>query len=1499
MPKIVRDGDRNCYRLEEEEDIIGKGQTSLVYKASCVVGYGEGGGSIPGKTYAVKLARESASVHTFKEESELLQEIRRRSGDRFCVEARMGYVEHEPSRPALIMDLVPSDWEIRQHVSKDEAACLSMAEQYVELLEVVHEQIRRTCNDRKVGDFYWNPEYQQLIILDWNVTHPRPPVDPTSPLTPEQDQQKQDDRRRVQTDIANFAGIWYELVTSEDSREVPGMDDPSPPSWAGLARGTRRLIWQALEGAGPRRYTTATVWLEDIRWFREVFRVGTTDPQDLLTRAERLRDNPGQEPATEDRIEDILDLIEHRASWLKNNDERFGQLQAWLREPAQAAARAIQEAREAIGQGKEANAIASLGAALTRERLDAETRLRLRRWLLLAQAMKQAADQHISMRDVRDNLIAILDDFEKGDWQAAEQKVPARLQDPDTYQTSYSKRYLQILQTELKIRQKVRQAERIFRNNEQLSGSGNDRFQRLQQGRDSAQEAITEVENQLALLHTTPEYQKALEDTLLPNMHERLASLQQALEVERQREAERSKWRERTSRINRILSEKELPISERAERLKNALHFLEEEKKPPQDAEFEREHQAFEHLLRLVEVVAPRKHRMVLYWLGKMEEHFQGWELLEPVKSWCLPPTIGYIRQLLTNTPRWPQEVDEGIDLLNLLELVVDEDRNLWLAEWKDQDKWKEFLDKRQKRQQELRGRCGGGNVLKDLDNHNYDEALREALKEGIELFDWSRDEDRSVGRLLVQRETERLHRGLATLTGGDLAEVQQGVITAQGTLEGINTSLSELQTKIEELNQQVSGQGDFQQRLVEAAVGRLEAPGSQIQRKVEEQVLQGLPLQVLPAIEKESKRLQEELKTYVRSSIQEEIQRQQNPWAPIAQDLQRQTTPDPSGSSTPPELPSLMGRFSAALVAAGDPPELHRTSLQQSLGNIYENQKEKAAAPGTDTTSFQNLVWSGLWCFRVRESSQGHHENPQEAQKKVKNVARLLKLKKRDFQRLDSHFQELVNCTRRDPRGLAEDVAQEVARPGSSWLSWLFWLLRLVMVLSMAGIGILGFGVLITPSHMVLDIGKSTLPADGQSTTTITATTYNLFGNRLPSNSEVTFALRGPTGTEEDGNLDDSSPGTARFQAGTRPGQVEVIARASNRLSRNVVLTLLPPDLRVSIEATTPRSQSFVLPGEVVGFSPMVQTESTFLTRSVQLRCSIPRGTQLHASSHENDVRSGEDWIEWGLGTLGGNQEVQRDFSVEIPASTQPISSTELTHVTCEARDANGRIYPVQRNLNLAMVPPVPSAITLTILPASSVQANGTNQINVKATVQDQAGKPVPDGTEVTFTLVPQPRGVEPFSGTLSITNVIPLTPTFVLSQTTIIAQIELVSDTRKIKTGEGSAVWEMTVGTIPAAIQVTASVEGEKGPLSATEQLEQQPCGNAAVAEGGANVRSSPEGARDENIITSLPGGARVDFLCEYPADQPGWARVLLVTGPGTVLEGWVSDELLIPNP
>ncbi len=259
--KLPSQGARIRDQENERVYVLGElfkaGHFSVIYKLIPTM---PGSATVSGETeWVAKIGRvenptpdsEQELRKRFQEEYERIQAIRSASSGRFVPEAHWGEVmdadAHEGSPPILIMPFLKREWHLpsqishfiennieaslwRKYILNAEQHAVDAGMQYLELLEILHQQVGITCRDRKVGDLFWDTDLRRLLVLDWNVAHENNPSNQAR-------------------DYRIFGALWYELLVGHapPALKLKDVDDTEREArWGLLTRGTRRLLVQSV-----------------------------------------------------------------------------------------------------------------------------------------------------------------------------------------------------------------------------------------------------------------------------------------------------------------------------------------------------------------------------------------------------------------------------------------------------------------------------------------------------------------------------------------------------------------------------------------------------------------------------------------------------------------------------------------------------------------------------------------------------------------------------------------------------------------------------------------------------------------------------------------------------------------------------------------------------------------------------------------------------------------------------------------------------------------------------------------------------------------------------------------------------------------------------------------------------------------------------------------------------------------------------------------------------
>lgn len=204
----------------------------------------------------------------YDREIKYTKRIRRQSKGKFVPDVSqgewMGEELSESARqvPVLLMPRMgtdDNDWLLGKQLrdgklqpSEIEQVALCAGIEYLELLTVL-KQIDLSCNDRKVGDIFWDRGNEKLYVLDWNV------VDEGIV-----------DEEKARTALRLFGRLWYELLVG---KTPIGVDlDNGEQSWRDLSLGLRQLLLGVLQCGEPRGYANEGVAKQEWEKYLQLYR---------------------------------------------------------------------------------------------------------------------------------------------------------------------------------------------------------------------------------------------------------------------------------------------------------------------------------------------------------------------------------------------------------------------------------------------------------------------------------------------------------------------------------------------------------------------------------------------------------------------------------------------------------------------------------------------------------------------------------------------------------------------------------------------------------------------------------------------------------------------------------------------------------------------------------------------------------------------------------------------------------------------------------------------------------------------------------------------------------------------------------------------------------------------------------------------------------------------------------------------------------------------------
>jgi len=419
---------------------------------------------------AAKPANERAKVledlrERYDREYKNLTQILYHSGQRFVPRVHQAELLDNIGRqndglPALMLQRMQKEWRLAQQIKKTrhhiqdtwlaiETLAVDAGLQYIELLEVLHKKVERTCQDRKTGDLFWDNEQNRLYVLDWNVVHDW-------------------NEMNEQSDIRVFGALWHELLVGNrpDALTLKDIDDPSRrPRWGLLTRGMRRLLvktWKygdSLEGFDSREKMT-NAWRLYGRWLTADIQTLYQEGQSLIEEADK---NIEIWSENREKVSDLLHLMRRR--W--PDDARVRTIETKYRDvlddPDKHFRSNLDKLRNEFVEGVYNWVRRTSRTFLENEQLSPENRIAAAHWLLAARwSSRLKVPRHDNELNV---WLRLLSAIEKSDWARAEKALFELRSSRKQTATSSQHIELDILENEIKY---VEKRDRII-NGESLS----------------------------------------------------------------------------------------------------------------------------------------------------------------------------------------------------------------------------------------------------------------------------------------------------------------------------------------------------------------------------------------------------------------------------------------------------------------------------------------------------------------------------------------------------------------------------------------------------------------------------------------------------------------------------------------------------------------------------------------------------------------------------------------------------------------------------------------------------------------------------------------------------------------------------------------------------------------------------------------------------------------------------------------------------------------------
>ncbi|HUM68671.1 MAG TPA: hypothetical protein PLK31_07475, partial [Chloroflexota bacterium] len=410
---LLQDNQNNSYRIDK---YLGEGVTAEVYKATR---------EDNGEVVAFKILRPSLPaeiVQSFRDEAVILGELVQYSWQRYPNEPSLhiprvlGRSKERETPEFLVMEFVagqPLDELIVTTqgliTTGREVEALIIARQVLQVLVVLHEDIRRSYTDFQLKNIWWLSEQSLAKVMDWNHVSVRAKEGAVPP--------------DAVKDLIRFGAYLYQLLTGKGAFQTGESEaelaERAGDKWQRISLGTRTILLKALHPNPQNRYQTTHEFLADIETMLTMWQQDEDDLYDEANLALRQAKNRSPQSGSDHHIvtqyaeavftaSRAIDLFILRSRETRRVDR--------MREELESLTANISPV---WGVGKNYYQLGVYSEALKQWEPEARNlkRLDMWRWVIVAQISRQKApvlkDSYLPIRALLEEAIAQLD---KNEW---------------------------------------------------------------------------------------------------------------------------------------------------------------------------------------------------------------------------------------------------------------------------------------------------------------------------------------------------------------------------------------------------------------------------------------------------------------------------------------------------------------------------------------------------------------------------------------------------------------------------------------------------------------------------------------------------------------------------------------------------------------------------------------------------------------------------------------------------------------------------------------------------------------------------------------------------------------------------------------------------------------------------------------------------------------------------------------------------------------------------
>lgn len=294
--------------------------------------------------------------------------------------------------------------ELIKDAPLDEHTALSIAEQVLHVLDLLHTRLRRSYTDFQMKNIWWQPDTRQVKVMDWNHLSRKAPGNEMPP--------------QAADDLIRFGAYLYQMLTTKGASQLGETGQVlarrGGQAWQELSLGTQYIVRRALHPNPNRRFLTADEFRKEIqkqqKYFSDDFDDIELEAVSALNTVRREIDTSGRyERENLNKAAVLISVLAQRAP----GDSQVVRLQQEIDS-------LTAEVSAEWGSGRSYYNVGAYSEALKRWEAEAEAwgRVDLWRWVMLARMAHELKEE--GYRKVKDVLEKTVHSMKNDAWETAE-----------------------------------------------------------------------------------------------------------------------------------------------------------------------------------------------------------------------------------------------------------------------------------------------------------------------------------------------------------------------------------------------------------------------------------------------------------------------------------------------------------------------------------------------------------------------------------------------------------------------------------------------------------------------------------------------------------------------------------------------------------------------------------------------------------------------------------------------------------------------------------------------------------------------------------------------------------------------------------------------------------------------------------------------------------------------------------------------------------------------